>query len=125
MPAIGTKVVCKAISTTFSPMKTHAEIAQALRNALAHRRIPQTILKEQAGLSQRTLTKVLSGNEDFRVSTLLALADRLGLELVLVPKDAVRAVDAGPVTPPVVKSRVQLALERTQSRLRKQGEGEK
>lgn len=93
-------------------MKTHAEIAQMLRSALAQRHMPQSKLREQAGISQRTLTKVLSGHEDFKVSTLLALADRLGLELVLVPKEAAQAVSAGTVTQPVVKSRVQGALDR-------------
>lgn len=93
-------------------MKTHVEIAQILRNSLMQRRLPQSKLKEQAGVSQRTLTKVLSGQEDFKVSTLLALADRLGLELLLVSKEAVQAVAAGQVTAPVVKSRVQGALER-------------
>ncbi len=96
-------------------MKTHAEIAQILRDALVHRYIPQSKLREQAGISQRTLTKVLSGHEDFKVSTLLALADRLGLELVLVPKEAAQAVSAGSVTKPVVKSRVQGALDRVKA----------
>ncbi len=64
-------------------MKTHAEIAKILRCTLAHRHVTQTKLRDQAGVSQRTLTKVLSGHEDFKVSTLLTLADRLGLELLL------------------------------------------
>jgi len=46
------------------------------------------------------------------MSTLFTLADRLGLEMVLVPKGAAQAVSAGAVTQPVVKSRVQKALER-------------
>lgn len=96
-------------------MKTHTEIAQMLRNALAHRHLPQSKLRQQAGVSQRTLTKVLSGHEDFKVSTLLALADRLGLELLLVPREAAQAVSAGQVTQPVVKSRVQGALERVKA----------
>lgn len=95
----------------FDTMKTHAEIAQMLRSSLAHRHVPQSKLREQAGVSQRTLTNVLSGHEDFKVSTLLALADRLGLELLLVPKEAAQAVSAGAVTQPVVKSRVQGALD--------------
>lgn len=93
-------------------MKNHAEIAQVLRNSIAHRKIPQAQLRDEAGVSQRTLTNVLSGHEDFKVSTLFALADRLGLEMVLVPKEAATAVSAGAVTQPVVKSRVQEALER-------------
>lgn len=99
----------------FNTMKTHMEIAQLFRAALAHRNVSQATLREEAGISQRTLTNVLSGNEDFKVSTLLALADRLGLELLLVPKDAAQVVAAGTVTQPVVQSRVQGALARVRT----------
>ncbi len=75
----------------------------------------QSDLKSRAGISQRTLTNVLSGSEDFKVSTLLSLADRLGLELALVPKAAAAAVEAGPTAAPRVKSRVSAALERIES----------
>ncbi|ALM84914.1 helix-turn-helix domain-containing protein [Bordetella sp. N] len=93
-------------------MKTYEEVAEALRAAIKRRGVTQALLKDEAGVSQRTLTKVLSGTEDFKLSTLFALADRLGLELVLAPKDAAPAVAAGPVTPPAVRSRVAGALER-------------
>jgi transcriptional regulator with XRE-family HTH domain len=93
-------------------MKTHAEIAAVLRQSIKNRHVPQARLKEQAGISQRTLTNVLSGEEDFKLSTLFALADRLGLELVLAPKEAVRAIAAGAVTKPAVRSHVTAALER-------------
>jgi predicted XRE-type DNA-binding protein len=96
-------------------MKTHAEIAQILRKAITHRHVAQARLRDEAGVSQRTLTNVLSGHEDFKVSTLFALLDRLGLEMALVPKEAVQAVAAGPVTQPVVKSRVQGALDRVKT----------
>ena len=93
-------------------MRTHTEIAQLLRNSLEHQQLPQARLRELAGISQRTLTNVLSGREDFKISTLLALTDRLGLELVMVPREAAQAVSAGVVTQPVIKSRVQEALDR-------------
>lgn len=93
-------------------MKSHQEVAKILRNAISHRKVSQAQLREEAGISQRTLTNVLSGDEDFKMSTLFALADRLGLEMLLVPKGAAQAVSAGAVTQPVVKTRVQKALER-------------
>lgn len=96
-------------------MKTQVEIAHLLRKTLSARNVTQARLKEQAGISQRTLTKVLSGQEDFKISTLLALADRLGLELLLVPKEAAHAIAAGPATQPVVRSRVAGALERVKT----------
>lgn len=93
-------------------MKTHADVAAVLREAIKRRGVTQAQLKEEAGLSQRTLTKVLSGEEDFKLSTLFALADRLGLALILAPLDAAPAVAAGPVTEPAIRSRVAGALER-------------
>jgi transcriptional regulator with XRE-family HTH domain len=93
-------------------MKTVTDLSKKLRNALVHQKLTQAELKDRAGVSQRTLTNVLSGNEDFKVSTLMALADRLGLELLLVPKGAARMVEASEVTEPAVKSRVSAALER-------------
>jgi len=96
----------------FNAMKSHPEVAKVLRDAISHRKVSQAQLHEEAGISQRTLTNVLSGDEDFKMSTLFALADRLGLEMLLVPKGAAQAVSAGAVTKPVVKTRVQKSLER-------------
>ncbi|CAN7645233.1 helix-turn-helix transcriptional regulator [Pseudoduganella sp. LjRoot289] len=87
-------------------MKTHSEISAALRTAMNRRGMSQAVLREEAGIAQRTLTNVLSGQEDFKVSTLFALADRLGLELLLVPKDAVKAVSSSQVTAPVVQTKI-------------------
>ncbi|ARP86819.1 helix-turn-helix domain-containing protein [Bordetella genomosp. 9] len=96
-------------------MTSHAQVAQVLRTALSHAGLSQAELRAQAGISQRTLTNVLSGREDFKLSTLLALCDRLGLELVLVPREAAAGAAPGPaVRPPVVRSRVQGALARIQ-----------
>lgn len=97
-------------------MHTQADIAALLKRRLSEKRITQAKLRQDAGLSQRTLTKVLSGEEDFKVSTLLALADRLDLELVLIPKNAAAAVAAGTVAPPAVKSVVQNALDKVRKR---------
>ena len=100
-------------------MKSVRDIAQTLRTALPAQSLTQAELHTKAGISQRTLTNVLSGKEDFKVSTLLALADRLGLELVLLPKAAANAAEAGVVSAaPAVKSRVAAALDRLQERPR-------
>ena len=97
-------------------MNTTKEVAGVLRSSLALAGLTQAELQAQAGVSQRTLTNVLSGTEDFKLSTLLALADRLGLELLLVPKGAAAAVDAGQTAPPQVRSRVAAALEAVRPR---------
>jgi transcriptional regulator with XRE-family HTH domain len=96
-------------------MKSIQEVSGKLRASVSERAVTQAQLKSDAGISQRTLTNVLSGDEDFKVSTLLAVADRLGLELVLVPKAAAVAIEGGATSDPVVKSRVAVALERLRS----------
>ena len=98
-------------------MKTLAEASTALRQALVSSELTQAGLKERAGISQRTLTNVLSGEQDFKLSTLLAVADRLGLEMLLVPNGAAAAFGgSSEVTEPAVKSRVQVAMERVEGR---------
>ena len=74
-------------------MKSTIEIAAVLRGHLKASGMTQAALRAGAGVSTRTLTLLLSGNHDFKLSTLLAVADRLGLELVLVPKAAAAALD--------------------------------
>ncbi|MBO1111023.1 helix-turn-helix domain-containing protein [Bordetella petrii] len=90
-------------------MKTLPAIADALRSRLRQQGLTQAGLRDAAGIAQRTLTNVLSGEQDFKVSTLLALADRLGLEMILVPKGAAAAVDAGATVKPKVPTRIGVA----------------
>lgn len=95
-------------------MKTLRDLSDTLRASARARAMKQAELKVLAGVSQRTLTNVLSGHADYKVSTLLALADRLGLALLLVPKGAAGVVDAGQTSAPRVTSRVAAALQRVQ-----------
>ena len=103
-------------------MTTLPVIADALRDAARRNGMTQLRLAEAAGVSPRTLTHVLSGQEDFRVSTLLALADRLGLQLVLMPKPAAAGWLAGETAGPPVRSTVNEALAAAQAR-RSAGKG--
>lgn len=96
-------------------MKTHSEISTLLRERIQTQGLTQAVLRESAGIAQRTLTNVLSGEQDFKVSTLLALLDRLDLELILVPKGASQAAPAWQVTQPNIPTRVQVALERART----------
>jgi transcriptional regulator with XRE-family HTH domain len=96
-------------------MKSLLDIASALRARAKRIAITQDALGEAAGISRRTLTHVLSGTHDIKLTTLLAVADRLGLELTLIPKGAAQGMpgpDEFGVSPPVVKTRVQQMLER-------------
>jgi transcriptional regulator with XRE-family HTH domain len=86
-------------------METIPELSAELRDATRAAGITQQALREAAGVSRQTLTNVLKGTEDFKVSTLLAVADRLGLELLLLPKAAARGLQETAVAP-VVESMV-------------------
>jgi transcriptional regulator with XRE-family HTH domain len=97
-------------------MTTLPAIADSLRDAARRNGMTQLRLAETAGISPRTLTHVLSGQEDFRVTTLMALADRLGLELVLIPKPAAAGWLAGETAGPPVRSTINEALEAAQAR---------
>lgn len=93
----------------FVEMDSLSDIADTLRARLRQQGLTQASLRQSAGIAQRTLTNVLSGEQDFKVSTLLALADRLGLEMLLIPKGAVVAVDAGGTAKPKIPTRVDIA----------------
>ncbi|MNR71261.1 hypothetical protein D3C71_18760 [compost metagenome] len=92
-------------------MKTLSELAATLREQVKRLNFKHEDLRHQAGISRQTLTNVLSGRADYRVTTLLTLADRLGLELVMVPKTAAAALEQGTSRPAVVRTAVQAAME--------------
>ncbi len=73
---------------------TLLEIADALRARLKTRRLPQVDLARHAGIAIRTLTHVLSGKDDFKVSTLLSVADRLDMVVMVVPKEVAAGIGA-------------------------------
>src|SRR4051794_16668719 len=93
-------------------MKSIAEIATGLRSQLKVSGMTQAALRAAAGLSARTLTLLLSGSHDFKLSTLLAVADRLGLEMVLVPKGAAAGLVPVQAAPTAVPSLIDLAQRR-------------
>ena len=92
-------------------MATLGSIASRLREQLAWTRTPKLALAADAGITHRTLSHVLSGEADYKVSTLLAVIDRLGLDVVIVPKSAAAGlVDAAPRAS--IRTAVDVALER-------------
>ena len=99
-------------------MKTHQAVASLLKQTMKRQKMPQVRLAREAGLSARTLQLILSGEHDFKLSSLFAIVDRLGLEMVLVPKESAAAVQAGQslTTEPVVESKVQAALNALKER---------
>jgi transcriptional regulator with XRE-family HTH domain len=96
-------------------MKSLAQIADLLRERLKTMSITQRELCARACVARRTLTGVLSGQADYKVTTLLAVLDRLGCELVILPKAAAAGLGddtSFEPTPPVVKTRVQAAIDK-------------
>ena len=93
-------------------MKNIIEISDVLRGQARQIGVTSKVLAEQTGTSTQTLWKVMKGSHDFKVSTLLALADRLDLELVLLQKAAAPGLASDVTGAPAVKTRVQATLER-------------
>lgn len=92
-------------------MKTLQQLATTLRDRIRRLKLTQETLSTDAGISRQTLSKVLSGRADLKVTTLFALADRLGLEVMLVPKEISPGMAAEDETRPRIKSVVDAALE--------------
>ena len=105
-------------------MTTLLQLSIWLRQQLLRYGGTQESLRLDAGISRQTLTNVLSGTVDYKVTTLLAVADRLGLDVVLVPKGAVAGLQLTPQdTPPLVKTGVQAALEKLRAGAGRQENG--
>lgn len=94
-------------------MKSIPEVSRELREALARSELRQQDLREAAGISRQTLANVLKGTEDYKLSTLLSVADRLGLELLLLPKAAARGMQA----PAPSEGVVETTIDRVRKRL--------
>lgn len=91
-------------------MQTSQQIAIALQSQLKRRSLTQESLRRETGISKQTLTNVLSGTHDYKLTTLLAVCDRLGLDVLLVPRELGEAVRESP-SAPVVKSVVDAAMD--------------
>lgn len=63
-----------------------AQVAEILRGRRKARRIPQRELAGKLGVSQSRLSEIEAGNSALTVERLIALANVLGLQLVLQDK---------------------------------------
>ena len=68
------------------------EIASNLKAARESKGLSQRALSEKSGVPQGHISKIENGAVDLRLSSLVALARALDLELTLVPRKAVPAV---------------------------------
>jgi transcriptional regulator with XRE-family HTH domain len=69
-------------------------IATALRSARERKGLSQRELSTRAGVPQSHISKIERGAVDLRVSSLIALARTLDLELAMVPRTALTAVQS-------------------------------
>ncbi len=69
-------------------------IAEALKAARTRKGLSQRALGALSGVPQAHISKIEQNAVDLRLTSLLAIAHALGLELVLVPKKAVPAVQS-------------------------------
>jgi transcriptional regulator with XRE-family HTH domain len=75
-------------------MEGSSHIIEALRAARTARGLSQRALAARVGLPQSHISKIESGSVDIQLSSLVELARALGLELQLVPRKAVPAVES-------------------------------
>jgi transcriptional regulator with XRE-family HTH domain len=71
-----------------------AHIATALKTAREAKGMSQRALSEKAGVPQGHISKIETGAVDLRLSSLIELARVLDLELALVPRKSVPAVNS-------------------------------
>ena len=69
-------------------------IAGSLRNARRAKGLTQRALGKKAAVPQSYISKIENGAVDLRVSSLVELARALNLELMLVPRKTVSAVQS-------------------------------
>lgn len=70
------------------------EIIEALKSAREAKGLSQRALSARTGVPQSHISKIESGNADIRLSSLIEIARALELDLKLVPRKAVPAVDS-------------------------------
>jgi hypothetical protein len=93
-------------------MKTAAELASSLEVARAARRIKRQDIVSRTGLNPLSVRGLLDGNKDSRISTLLAVANEVGLEVMLIPKEVSQAMQSAGAAHPTstISSVVDAAL---------------
>jgi HTH-type transcriptional regulator / antitoxin HipB len=70
------------------------DISKAVKAAREAKGLSQRALSSLVGIPQSHLSKIESGNVDIRLSSLIQLARNLDLDLKLVPKKALPAVES-------------------------------
>lgn len=77
-------------------MQTLGEFSRALTAAQKARGVTANALAMKTGLTPHTVRQILAGNAAPRLTNAMALASELGLELVLLPKEAAHSLAQAP-----------------------------
>ncbi len=101
-------------------MATDANIIEALKAARTKKGLSQRALSQLVGMPQSHISKIEAGQVDLQLSSLVELARVLELELCLVPRKAVPAVDS--VVRSIMPSRDDAAQARIKDNLRRLAE---
>lgn len=96
-------------------MQSLEDFAQEMSRHQKARRVTATELAGRAGLTDQSVRAMLHGHAAPRLTNAMALADALGLELVLVPKAVAQEMRAS-AEPPQARTVVS-DIERTLGRL--------
>lgn len=96
-------------------MKSPLEFSRELASAKEKRGITQKDLAERTGLSPLAVSQMLDGKVSPRLSNAMAVAEALGLEVVLMPKGAAASFENSNRTPErTVRSAIEQQLSTLQ-----------
>lgn len=97
-------------------MKTLSDISLRLEAERLRLKLDYQQLAEQTGLTPLSVRSVLQGKTAPRITTLMAIADRLGLEVLLLPKTVASGLqDTSEWPMPPALSRVDRIVAETES----------
>ncbi len=94
----------------FTVMKTLHEFASTLKASQKAQRVTAVELADRLGLSAQAVRQMLAGTTAPRLTNAMALADELGLELVLVPKEIAQSLSQPAKVERATKSDVERLL---------------
>ena len=91
-------------------MKTLHDFATSLKASQKAQRVTAVELADRLGLSAQAVRQMLAGTTAPRLTNAMALADELGLELVLVPKEIAQSLSQPAKADRATKSDVERLL---------------
>lgn len=93
-------------------MKVAQRVAEVLRSAKGEQGISTAELERRTGLTAVSIRAALSGTKDSKLSTVIAIAHELDLDLVLVPKAVSASIAPAVASAPQIKTLSDLVRER-------------